>query len=64
MIIYTDDNGLEHDYPTAYGTACIAWDEILPPICGADGFPLEDQPNYCSQPWCYIDPEKCYKADM
>jgi len=43
VIIMTDENGLEHEYPAAYGTACIGWDEILPPFCGdGNDRPLDD----------------------
>lgn len=63
VIVYTDANGDEHEYPAAYGTACIGWDELLPPYCGDGSRPKEDQPSWCSQQWCYIDPKKCYKKD-
>ena len=64
VIIYTDADGNEHEYPSAYGTACIGWDEILPPICGdGNGRPLDDQPDWCPKSWCFIDPKKCTKKD-
>ena len=64
VIIYTDASGAQHSYPSAYGTSCIGWDELLPPFCGKDGNPLPDQPSWCSQPWCYVDPDKCKKSDV
>ena len=64
VIIYTDPSGIEHEYPAAYGTACIGWDEILPPTCGdGNGRPLADQPDWCPKPWCWINPKKCTKKD-
>ena len=64
VILYTDPNGIEHEYPSAYGTACIGWDEILPPTCGdGNGRPLDDQPDWCPKAWCFIDTDKCTKKD-
>ena len=49
VIIYTDGDGVEYEYPAAYGTACIGWDEILPPYCGDENnSPLPDQPAWCT----------------
>jgi len=60
----TDADGNEHEYPTAYGTACIGWNETLPPFCGAgDGKPFDDQPDFCNKPWCFINEKKCFKKD-
>jgi len=63
VIIYTDPNGDEYEYPAAFGTACIAWDETLAPTCGEDNRPRADAPDWCVKSWCFINPDKCTKAD-
>lgn len=65
VIIYTDGDGNEYQYPAKYGTQCIAWDEVLPPYCGDENSrPLTDQPEWCAAAWCYVDPETCNRSDV
>ena len=55
VIIYTDADGVEHEYPGNYGlTECMAWDMGLPPTC--DG---EDAEAFCADSWCYVSNETC-----
>lgn len=65
VIIYTDGDGNEYSYPAAYGTACVGWDETLPPYCGDEnGRPLDGQPGWCTAAWCYVDQNTCRRSDM
>ena len=64
-IIYTDDDGIDHEYPTAYGTFCEGWDAPLPPYCASsDGKPFDDPPGWCDDYWCYVDKRNCNLNDM
>eukprot|EP01051_Picozoa_sp_SAG22_P018434 SAG22_NODE_3102_length_1939_cov_2.677174_1_plen_584_part_10 len=53
-------------YPFDYGRgACAQWDAALPPDCAhTNGTALLDSPDWCRQPWCYVDPESCDQADV
>jgi len=46
------------DYPQGAGSSCAAWDENRHPDCSA-----ADPPDWCSQPWCYVDPCSCDVAN-
>ena len=63
IIVYTDADGVEHNYPGNYGlTTCMAWDLDLPPTCAdSDGMPLVDAPDFCGQNWCYVS-ETCLQG--
>ena len=63
--MYTDADGVEHNYPGNYGlTTCMAWDLDLPPTCAdSDGMPLVDAPDFCGQNWCYVG-ETCLQGAL
>jgi hypothetical protein len=54
----TDDGDLvygDYVYPDDYGIGCELQDENLPPSClGSD-----DDPAWCEQNFCYVDPDNC-----
>ena len=60
-IVYKADDGVEHYWPSSYGTQkCLAHDLSLPPECAdAKGNPKAVVPEYCKSQWCYVDKEKC-----
>jgi len=45
-------------YPEHYGVGCETHDVDLDPNCKGEA----DDPSYCSQSWCYIDPDKCHSS--
>mmetsp|Transcript_82387 Transcript_82387/g.214666 ORF Transcript_82387/g.214666 Transcript_82387/m.214666 type:complete len:533 (+) Transcript_82387:25-1623(+) len=46
--------GEEVRYPADLGSSCEAWDEGVSPECTGD-----KAPEYCKEPWCYVDPRNC-----
>jgi len=58
--IQVDDqaNGVTASYPPELGTSCQAWDAGRHPKCTG----AKDQPGFCMQSWCYVDPCKCNAA--
>ena len=50
---------------TKYGsTVCTSHDLNEPHIFGCEGGEDgENRPRFCSQPWCYVDYEKCRRSD-
>jgi len=59
-IEYTAD-GETYQYPPNYGLSqCMAWDADLQPTCAdEDGMPLDDAPVWCTNQYCYVNPETC-----
>jgi len=48
----------EASFPPELGTSCQAWDEANHPSCTG----AADQPAFCAEKWCYVDPCKCKSA--
>jgi len=43
-----------HLYPSDYGLSCKDHDADLAPFCNTD-----DNPEFCSEQFCYVDPDDC-----
>lgn len=55
-LLYTNSSFRKIGYPTHVGSSCWAWDMDTHPDCvTADG----NEPSWCSQEWCFVDPCKC-----
>ena len=65
-IVYNDSDGVEHYYPSSYGTqTCQAHDSTLPPDCtDAEGKAKADAPAWCASRWCYVHREVCDQEDV
>jgi hypothetical protein len=47
-------DGEKEEYQAEYGANCAAWDDNNDEECKKD-----DPPEYCSEKWCYVNPDKC-----
>jgi len=50
--------GVITSFPPELGTSCKAWDAGHHAKCTG----AKDQPSFCEQKWCYVDPCKCNAA--
>ena len=55
----TDFEGTTHQFPPDYGTSCKAWDELLPYCADDEGIALDDAHEFCTQSWCWVNPDTC-----
>ena len=54
--ITTTLGGTSYAYPLTYGTDCAAHDQTLQPYCDSS---VAEPPEWCGQPWCYVDKDNC-----
>tara|TARA_B110001452_G_scaffold93183_1_gene76857 strand:+ start:94 stop:1146 length:1053 start_codon:yes stop_codon:yes gene_type:complete len=54
--ITTTLGGTSYGYPLSYGTDCGAHDQTLQPYCDSS---VAEPPEWCAQPWCYVDKNNC-----
>jgi len=54
--------GGQYCYPLDYGVSCKKHDPTLVPYC-AGPYATSPQPDFCLQPWCYVDPSSCRSSE-
>ena len=57
-IMAPTDRGL-YRYSGLYGSSCHSWDVGTAPYCD-----IGSPPEWCAQPFCYVDPVKCDGASL
>jgi len=49
------ETGMQVSYPADLGAHCEPWDKSRHPKCKGE----RSDPDWCGQPWCYVDPCRC-----
>jgi len=57
-------NDAMYIYPSFYGLEfCVDHDMRLPPVCNATDAGQTNATDWCSETWCYVDPDDCDLPD-